>query len=151
MLTWKKILFILLALGVLAILIPPKTYPAPTETHIEIPVPKVDGDKLESKINDYREKHGLSKLPQDQNLCTYASKRAEEIKTEWDHVPFHQNRCSGTGYRTCGENLAKDYYTEEATLDGWLASPSHLENIKSNWSATCIKCSDNYCAEEFGV
>lgn len=128
-------------------LIPPTP---PVKAPVDIQPPHVNEHNLEILVNKYRVSNGLTELPEDSNLCSYASTRAEQIKTEWDHVPFMNNRCATTGYGTCGENLAYGYSTEESTLNGWINSRSHRENLNRNWTATCIKCSGNYCAQEFG-
>jgi uncharacterized protein YkwD len=122
---------------------PPKDTPIPT-------IAPINGQELQESVNNYRIKQELPTLPTDQNLCAYAQIRAEEIKTDWSHNQFWANHCVGTGYYACGENLAQGYLTKEQTLEGWVNSPTHLRNIKSNWSATCVKCSDNFCAQEFG-
>jgi hypothetical protein len=39
---------------------------------------------------------------------------------------------AGYKYRYAGENLARDFSSASSTVDAWMASPSHRENLLSN-------------------
>lgn len=114
------------------------------------PPPKTEAG-LTDKVNAWRTQRSLPSLPEEESLCKYAKTRSREIKTEWNHNKFLSDQCSQTNYGHCGENLSQGYTIDQEILTAWEKSPTHLENLESNWSAMCIRCTDGHCAQEFGI
>jgi len=137
------VMFVIFALPVKPQL--PKTPPVQTQEILPIKA-KV----LENLVNKWRVDNGYRAFVQDTELCQYAEERATEIKLDWSHDQFSADRCAKSSWHRCGENLVRNATTEDWALQAWLNSPTHLRNLKDNYTAMCIACSDNYCAQEFG-
>lgn len=143
------LIFLAIGLSLFALLNPNQKKPTPVSVYT--PAPEVNGAKLEQLVNDYRQENGLSRLPTEESLCQYAEIRAEQTKTAWNHNQFWTDSCLKTNYSYCGENLSRDFQTEQATLTAWINSPTHKENLVGTWSSMCIKCSEGFCAQIFGI
>lgn len=89
--------------------------------------------------NQTRENLGLPVLHEDPLLASAAYAKAQAMledqyfahvapdgTTAWDYI-----RSVGYDYEYAGENLAVYFTTAEDLQDGWLASPTHRENIVS--------------------
>lgn len=92
---------------------------------------------LLDRINQVRSEHKLAPLREDPVLDQTAKVKAEDMaaRNYWDHTnpdgtPFYfllqQKR---PGLRYYGENLAECFTSNAATVDAWVKSPGHLENI----------------------
>lgn len=131
---------------------------APTSTPTVKPKPKIlDGGKLFNLVNAYRVKNGLKQLSWFHPLCEYSKNRSNEVKTDWSHDQLENDAKSGLLWQYCpdclraGENLAKDYFSEEAVLQGWINSPSHNQNLLGDWDIACSYFyGNNYVSIEFG-
>lgn len=107
-------------------------------------------------VNLQREAYGLPVLAWNDELASAAQVRATEIVTVFSHT-----RPNGTDWWTVngelmyGENLAKGYNTAEACVNAWMNSPTHRDNILTDFT-TCgiaiFEGSDGklYWAQEFG-
>jgi len=55
-------------------------------------------------------------------------------------------------WRTCGENIAKGYPTEEAVVQGWIKSPGHCKNIMNpNFKEMGVARRGSYWTQVFGT
>jgi uncharacterized protein YkwD len=114
--------------------------PTPTPVHV------LDPYKIYDLVNDYRSSKGLSKLLFNPAMCSFAEERLKQIHTDWSHKGYEEAVNNnlycvnhGTSGLWCGENLGKDFYTENDQLYAWLASPEHLANIvKPEFKQTCV-------------
>jgi cysteine-rich secretory family protein len=114
-----------------------------------IPTPFVDPINLFSLVQKYREDHGLTAYTKSDFLCQVASTRLPEIKTNWSHEGFSSKRfCSGNCY--LGENLARQEGSDSATLNAWLQSPEHKENLDAPYTHSCLVSDGMYTVQEFG-
>lgn len=83
-----------------------------------------------SLVNEERASAGLDALKWDQNLETVSHVRAKECSEKFSHT-----RPSGKQWYTVnskiqgGENLAFGFDTPEETVDAWMNSPTHRDNI----------------------
>ena len=86
--------------------------------------------QLARLINEYRAHHGLPPLAPAEEL--------ERIADEHSGTMADSKRLTHDGFRTrlqrtssslCVENVAWNYRTPEALLDGWRASPAHHRNL----------------------
>lgn len=135
----------------------PTLTPKPTATPTPKPR-KLDGGKLFNLVNDYRRKNGLNELLWYHSLCEFAKARSQQIKEDWSHEGYQKEATEGALYTSIcpecgitGENLAKDYYSEDAALQGWINSPSHKENLDADWDWGCaMYYSNNYVSILFG-
>lgn len=84
-------------------------------------------------VNEIRAENGLGTLEWDNNLETIANVRANEISENFSHT-----RPNGKAWYTVnsklqgGENLAFGFDNAEDTVDAWMNSPTHKENILYN-------------------
>lgn len=93
-------------------------------------------DLLED-TNSERKALGLSELTLDDKLSKAAFLRAQDMFTNnyWSHTsptgvqPWKWFGDVGYNYSYAGENLAKNYPSAGATVDAWMKSPSHKDNI----------------------
>lgn len=96
-------------------------------------------------INEYRQRHGLSKLAMDQNLVREAKQHSTDMATH--KMPFgHQGfakrishahaqiKNSGAG----AENVAYNYKDARTVVQQWVLSPGHKRNIIGNYNLTGI-------------
>ena len=106
--------------------------------------------------NQKRAEAGLSALTWDSSLAQCAAVRATEATQSWSHT-----RPNGSAWWTVnsqvqyGENLAKNYQSGENVVTGWMASPTHRENILTGDFKTIGLAVYNYngnwyWAQEFG-
>lgn len=90
-----------------------------------------------SLTNQKRAENGLPPLNTNWALMSSASAKANDMfaNNYWAHVspsgltPWYFMGISGYNYVTAGENLAKDFQTEAAVVDGWMNSAGHRQNI----------------------
>ncbi len=88
-------------------------------------------------LNLERAKEGLGPLNLNARLNEAAANKGESMFAQdyWAHVapdgtePWEFISESGYAYESAGENLARDFYTEAALIEGWLDSPTHRENL----------------------
>lgn len=130
----------------------PTTTPLAIPTFKSLPVRKLDGGRLFNLVNDYRIKNGLRALEWYHPLCEYSKRRSEQVKEDFSHTTYFASlnqfcqECSMTG-----ENLAKNYSTEEQVLSAWIASPGHKENLDGDWDWACAMFYfNNYVSMIFG-
>jgi len=109
------------------------------------------------QINDIRIEAGLEELSWNQNLESVSAVRAEECDEKFSHT-----RPNGRQWNTVnskiqgGENLAFGFDTADETVDAWMNSPTHKDNIlyeEFTSGSISIYQNDsgtNYWANEFG-
>lgn len=103
------------------------------------------------KINAYRATQGLSPASEESSVCNFASVRAGEIATEFNHSGF-RSRIEGkalpyTSYSEVTENIAMTSNPDEV-VTMWINSPTHAENMRKNTPYICVRSSGNYYAFE---
>lgn len=137
----------------------PTLVPTLVPTLTPVPTPRImDGGRLFNLVNSYRRKNGLNELLWYHRLCDYAKTRSQQVKDDWSHDGYQADADSGkifgsvcTECQRSGENLAKGFFSEESILQGWIKSPSHKENLDSDWDWGCAMFySNNYVAFQFG-
>lgn len=112
---------------------PPATEPPATE-------PPQEGLTYEQSeilrlVNIERANAGLSPLEADFTLMQAAQVRANEIVQEFSHTRPDGSSCftildqMGISYSSCGENIAAGYSSPEQTVQQWMNSPGHRDNI----------------------
>lgn len=87
--------------------------------------------------NVARSAAGLEELRPNALLSVAAERKAEDMveKQYFAHTspegltPWHWIREAGYDYRSAGENLAVHYFSSEGVHEGWMASPTHRQNI----------------------
>lgn len=110
----------------------------------------IDAIRLSSLVNDWRYNNYLQPFKKNDKLCGLALTRANQIIKDWSHSQFipEERKIVAPG-TVFGENLAKDYQTEEEVLNGWLNSPPHRKVLANlNYTQMCIACENSYCALE---
>ncbi len=90
--------------------------------------------------NRARAEEGLSPLVENQRLSQAASLKADDMfrYDYWAHTsprgvtPWKWLQDVGYQYDQAGENLAKNYPTADSTVDAWMNSRTHRENIMND-------------------
>lgn len=131
----------------------------PTPTPTPRVKKKLDGGYLFNLVNAYRRGKGLQEMTWWHKLCEYSTERSAEIQRDWSHGGYLEDSKNGELYgKYCpgctrtGENLAKDYWTEEEILQAWINSPTHKANLdEAGWNIGCAMVIDNnFVSMEFG-
>ena len=84
------------------------------------------------EVNVLRRKYGLRQLGNDTYLARFARSRSAAMAAErrLSHTGYEQAlRQAGLEDDSIGENVAYNFDTPEAVMEGWLASPGHRDNI----------------------
>ena len=92
---------------------------------------------LFSSTNAARSANGVAALKLNSKLDASAQAKANDMaaKDYWSHntpsgdPPWVFIEAQGYTYQKLGENLATGFASEQATIDGWMASPPHRENL----------------------
>jgi uncharacterized protein YkwD len=92
---------------------------------------------LVKDTNIQREKEGLGDVTMNSALNRAAYAKAQDMfaNNYWAHTspsgvtPWTWLASEHYDYNSAGENLAKNYPTAQATMDAWMASPTHKANI----------------------
>lgn len=97
----------------------------------------IDVAKIIQLTNKEREKVGLKALKENPILDQGAVNKGKDMieKGYWSHfaldgtTPWYFFGKAGYRYSVAGENLARDFSTNEAVVSAWMDSPTHRENI----------------------
>ncbi|HSW37527.1 MAG TPA: CAP domain-containing protein [Candidatus Saccharimonadales bacterium] len=97
----------------------------------------MSADTLVALTNQQRQEQGLAPLHIDPKLVSSAHAKASDMfaNNYWSHnspsgvEPWYFIQQSNYKYIRAGENLAKDFQSDEAVMEGWMNSPSHRKNI----------------------
>jgi hypothetical protein len=97
----------------------------------------VTGENVIRLTNVARAAAGLSELVPNDHLAAAAANKAADMLTKqyFAHespeglTPWYWIRGAGYDYRYAGENLAVHYFSAEGVQEGWMASPTHRQNI----------------------
>lgn len=112
-----------------------------------------DPDGVFRLVNDYRIKMGLKPLRINPTMCAFAAKRVEEIKTNYSHDGFDQMAKSENhpfNYVYAGENIDEGSYNAEFSVNRWIQSESHRQNMESpHYTDTCIVIKNGYAVQLF--
>jgi uncharacterized protein YkwD len=92
---------------------------------------------LLSSTNSQRSNYGKSQLTISEQLNSAAQAKANDMvsRNYWSHntpdgkEPWVFINSSGYSYFKAGENLAYGFSTSDTTVNGWMNSPSHKENL----------------------
>ena len=119
--------------------------------------PKPD-DNLIKAINIIREQNKLVPLKTSPSLETTAMRKAQDMveKGYWAHKDpkgkqaWDMMTTQKYNYAHAGENLAKNYSNDKETVDAWMNSKTHKENILNpNYTEAGIGRSKNITANHF--
>lgn len=100
-------------------------------------VTNVTANSLLADTNDVRSHDGLTPLKLNTKLTQAAEMKAQDMidKGYWSHnspsgvEPWYWVDQSGYSYQEAGENLAKNFNNSKATIDAWMNSQTHRDNI----------------------
>jgi uncharacterized protein YkwD len=90
--------------------------------------------------NAQRQAHGDSSLSIEPRLNAAAQAKAEDMakRNYWSHTtpegnePWYFVTNAGYSYQKAGENLAFGFANSSETINGWMNSPSHRQNMLDN-------------------
>lgn len=91
--------------------------------------------KVLDLVNAHRKEAGLAPLELDAQLNQAAAVRAKESAQNFSHTRPNGQSCftildeMQIDYGSAGENIAMNYETPEAVVNGWMNSPGHRANI----------------------
>lgn len=99
----------------------------------------VSAQELLLLVNQKRQEQGLLPLNLNDQLSNAALSKAKDMfaKNYWSHnspdgtTPWYFIKSQGYNYTYAGENLARGFTTSKDTIDAWMASSTHKENILS--------------------
>lgn len=102
-------------------------------------------------INAYRVSNGLAKVSQDPLTCSFATTRAKEIASNFNHDGFTSRINNHTlpypSYHEITENIVMTSdYKEVVTI--WINSPGHAENMRKDTPFVCVAKFGDYYAYE---
>lgn len=98
---------------------------------------QIDSVLLFNLVNEYRISTNKTPFIWSEELCVYTDVRLKETTKEWSHTNFSaEGICMDC---LLGENLARNFDSEQETLNAWLASPTHKENIDHPYQYSCIR------------
>lgn len=97
---------------------------------------------LLASTNAARAAYGLGPLSLNSQLNSSSQMKAQDMvnKNYWAHVapdgtqPWYFFSQAGYDYTNAGENLAYGFASSQATVDGWMASQTHKDNILGNYT-----------------
>jgi uncharacterized protein YkwD len=114
-----------------------------------------DPQVLESLVNSRRIEAGLPGLEHNPTLCPFARTRAAQSINNWSHQGFEEAMevlyFQQPKIMRTGENLVRDYKSDQERVDAWMASPSHRKNILDPFTSTCVECVNMNCAQIFAL
>jgi len=92
---------------------------------------------LLADTNAQRAANGVAALKLNSKLDSAAQANADDMaaRNYWSHytpegnAPWTWVNNQGYSYQKLGQNLATGFSDEQATIDGWMASPPHRENL----------------------
>lgn len=113
-----------------------------------------DEEALFNTINDYRVSMGMNALQFNQTAYQVAQNHNAYMinKNRISHENF-QNRAQELNQKanavSVGENVAKNFPTNEGVLEAWLNSKSHREAIEGDFTHTGISITINPAGEPY--
>lgn len=110
-------------------------------------------DSLLVIVNRVRAENGCERpLVINSQLTKAAQERAEYVADgHWSHDGYIETVKKYYRYQKLGENLARDFRTEEALVQAWLNSPKHRDNLLNcKYIETGIGRSGTVVAQEYG-
>lgn len=126
---------------------------AQANSDIYEPTPKnISSEKLWEMVNTYRTSQNLPETDTDDRLCLIARSRLPEVKVDWSHRGFEQDNGTHSKmltYTRLGENLAKDYSTEQEILNAWINSKEHNMTMLGDYTHSCIETDGSYAVQIF--
>lgn len=132
----------------------PVPTPKPVLKPIITPEPEVlAADSLLTVVNRVRAENGCNKpLKANAKLTQAAQERASYIADgHWSHDGYDKTVQKYYKYRYLGENLARDFNSDEAIVNAWLKSEAHRAVLLNcTYVETGIGRSGSYVAQEYG-
>ncbi len=93
-------------------------------------------------VNNARQEQNLLPLKNNEALAASALKKCQDMQTsnQWGHGDNWESYIT-VDYIKAGENLAKNYSSDQETVKAWQQSPKHNENLLGDFTdvgyATC--------------
>jgi uncharacterized protein YkwD len=146
---WPIVFLLIILLGLAGwssreVFLPSTRAVIPVKTEI---ITYIDEDYLR-EINEWRVSKDFPAYKNSEFLCGIADIRVVEVQTNFSHEGFDADRFNAGG--KMGENLIEGAYTPKDALDRWLNSLLHRINLESNYTHSCIRCQNGYCAHILG-
>jgi len=150
----KKIILLLLLWSALPVLAYNHTKSPEPVAQATVVYAEVNSDSLLDVVNRVRAANGCNEpLIVNDSLQTAAQERAEYVADgHWYHDGYIETVKKYYRYSKLGENLARDFSTDEAIVTAWLNSPKHKENlINCRYKEIGIGRSGTVVTNEYGV
>lgn len=131
----------------------PRATSAPSSSPTTQAGPTIE-DEIVALTNEARRDAGLEPLEVSTCAADQAASRTAVLVAEgrFEHDPL-EPILRDCGSRSVGENLALGYPTAQATVDGWLDSPGHRDNLLGDFTEIGVGCTDSdrgpLCAQVF--
>ncbi|OUO31944.1 CAP domain-containing protein [Olsenella sp. An293] len=92
-------------------------------------------------VNQQRAANGVPALTMDEDLTEAAMLRAAELAVFFSHTRPDGSSCFTVSPKASGENIAAGSLTPDGTMDQWMNSTGHRENIlRSSFSSIGVGC-----------
>jgi uncharacterized protein YkwD len=129
----------------------PTQTPVPTQPPMQTASLSTISSYLLNGVNKYRTSLGLSPVQSSTETCAFASTRAQEIASGFNHNGFNDRVANHTipytKWSHATENIAQaPNYQEVVTL--WKNSPEHAANMRDNTPFVCIEQYGSFYAYE---
>ena len=125
---------------------PPKPSPKPTTKTVNT---MTETDFILSQINNFRVRNGVAPASKDSHTCSFASLRARELASTFDHSGFTNRRSSGSlpypSWSNVTENIAMNQDHRDV-INQWLNSPGHAQNMLADTPYICVGKHGNFYA-----
>lgn len=109
---------------------------------------EINTDEVLNKVNNFRQENGLKTLIKNDKLCSVARTRLTEVGSNWSHKGFSAARFCVVNCHI-GENLARDFKSEQTIVDGWKNSPTHRDvMLMSDMKYGCVASNGQYTVLE---
>lgn len=107
--------------------------------------------KIFDEVNRWRIENNLPYLSSDTVVCQIAQKRLSETEKQWNHNGFYKYADTDCPSKCIlGENLAKDFSSEDSVLESWINSDSHRKNLEGDYKHACVATDGNHVVMIFG-
>lgn len=102
---------------------------------------------LLKQINDFRSSKGMDAVSENSETCSFASTRANEISSNFNHDGFtnraNSNSLPYPSFSSVAENIAMNSDASQV-VPNWINSPGHAENLLKDVPYGCVANNGNY-------
>lgn len=125
-----------------------------SKTLVVVNTPELSERTILAITTQYRADHNLPALIESPELCRFAKTRVDEIvnNNDWSHDGFLPvSHAYEENFHYLGENLARNYISNDEVLTAWIGSPAHKENLDNKYyDKACVAIKDGIIVMTYG-